>query len=245
MGTTKNVDMSMTEVEVKVVADTTADDQTTEQADAAAEDSAPAAAPKKRRTRSAKYTAVRAQVDKTRQYDPFSAIELIKRLSYSAFPGTITAHVILKEKEAGTTVSVQFPHSTGQSLTVEIADEDTLKKLEAGQIDFDVLLATPAMMGKLSKYAPVLGPRGLMPNPKVGTLLEQPETKKKELESGKITLRAERKAPLMHVVIGNTELETKQLQENLQALVTALKGKISRVSLAATMSPSVKVELSE
>ena len=227
--------MSMNDTEVKVVETPTPETK-------------PADKPKVKRTiqkkiRSKKYQAVRAQIDKTRSYDAFSALELVKKLSYSSFVGTITAHLILGEKFVGERADLQFPHSTGKSIKVEIADDKVLKDIEAGKIDFDILLATPDLMPKLAKLAKILGPRGLMPNPKQGTLTAKPAEKKKELESGKITISSERKAPLLHAIIGNTAMETKQLQENLQALLAAFKDKVKGISLAATMSPGIKVEV--
>lgn len=234
MGQKKSVDMSMDEVEIKIVEATTDGEDNTEKKTV----KKPTA---KKKLRSQKYQAVRSQVDKTRLYDAFSAIELIKKLSYSSFAGTVVAHVILDEKFQGERIGIQFPHSTGKSITVAIADEKLLAKVEKGKIEFDVLLATPNMMPQLAKLAKILGPKGLMPNPKQGTLIDNPKDKKKELESGKITIRSERKAPLMHIVIGNTSLETKELVENLQTLMTTLKDKVSNISLAATMSPGIKV----
>jgi large subunit ribosomal protein L1 len=241
MGQKKNVDMSMTDTKVKVVEveETPADE--TKVVDQEVVNKPQKTTQKKQR--SLKYQAVRAQVDKTRQYDPFSAIELVKKLSYSKFTGTVTAHLELLEKFQGERAELTFPHSTGKSLQVEIASDKTFAKIEAGTIDFDILLATPDLMPKLAKHAKILGPRGLMPNPKQGTLTAKPAEKKKELEAGQISIKTERKAPLMHVVIGNTSMETKELQENLQALINTLKGKIKAISLAATMSPGVKVAL--
>lgn len=229
--------MSSSETEIKVVEATTEKKVKTETEKKTAKPT-----PKKK-LRSKKYQAVRSQVDKTKLYDPFSTIELIKKLSYSSFPGTIVAHVVLEEKFQGERVELQFPHSTGKSITVAIADAKILTDIKAGKIKFDILLATPDMMPKLAKLAKILGPKGLMPNPKQGTLIADPKAKKKELESGKITIRSERKAPLMHIIIGNTSMETKELVENLQTLLTALKDKVIKVSLAATMSPGVKVSL--
>ncbi len=253
MGQQKNIDISMDETELKIVdgdeeaANTEVSEDEAAQDEAATADGAeqkPAKKPTPQvKKRSEKYQAVRSKVDKTREYDPFSAIELVKRLSYSEFPGTITAHLVLKDKFQGERVDFEFPHQTGKTLKVEIADDKTLKKIEAGEIDFDILLATQKMMPKLAKHAPVLGPQGLMPNPKQGTLLENPAERKKELEAGQITLRTERDAPLMHIVLGKTETETKKLVENLQALIDALGTKLQKVSLAATMSPGVRVEL--
>ena len=241
MGQKKNVDMSINKTEVKVVEAPTevAKAEVVENKD---EKKTTKPSPKKK-SRSKKYQAVRSQVDKTKLYDPFSTIELIKKLSYSSFPGTIVAHMVLEERFQGERVELQFPHSTGKSITVAIADDKLLTDIKAGKIKFDILLATPDMMPKLAKLAKILGPKGLMPNPKQGTLIADPKAKKKELESGKITIRSEGKAPLMHIVIGNTNMDTKELVENLQTLLTALKDKVSKISLAATMSPGIKVAL--
>jgi large subunit ribosomal protein L1 len=236
MGQKKNVDMSTSETKIKVVK------ATTEAVETQTEKKTAKPTPKKK-LRSQKYQAVRSQVDKTKLYDPFSTIELIKKLSYSSFPGTIVVHIVLAERFQGERVELQFPHSTGKSITVAIADAKLLTDIKAGKIKFEILLATPDMMPKLAKLAKILGPKGLMPNPKQGTLIADPKTKKKELESGKITIRSERKAPLMHIIIGNTSMETKELVENLQTLLDVLKDKMIKVSLAATMSPGVKVSL--
>ncbi|MBD3250356.1 MAG: hypothetical protein GF381_02185 [Candidatus Pacebacteria bacterium] len=253
MGTTRNVDMSVNPEELekiknKVDADGQAsqNDLTTKSesdSPASSEDQTGQAKPvhlTKKRGRSKKYQAVRSKVDRTKEYDPFSAIELVKKLSYTKFEGTITAHLAVREQ--GMTADVAFPHSRGRDLQIEIADDKTLEKLEKGEIDFDILLAKPEFMPKITKYAPLLGPQGLMPNPKNGTLTPNPEQKKKELQAGKITIKTERKAPIMHVVIGSTEMETKALLENLQTLINSVRNKLKKVTLAATMSPGVKVD---
>jgi large subunit ribosomal protein L1 len=196
-------------------------------------------AKKASRVRSPKYQAARSQVDKTKLYDSFAAIELLKRLSYTKFAGTITAHVITRE--VGASVDLALPYATGSTVKVVIADEALLAELDAGKFDFDILVSTKEFMPKLTKYARVLGPKGLMPNPKNGTLTSNPEGKKKELEAGKTTIKTEKKAPLMHVGIGKTSMETKELVENLNALLKALKGTALKVAIAASMSPSVKV----
>ena len=230
MGTQRNVDMSMDDTKVKKVETESAEDGEEQTSTPRRQD----------KERSKKYKAVRAKVDKTRTYDPFSAVELVKKLSYSDFLGTISAHLVLKEQ--GMVREVEFPHSTGRELKVEIASEKTLKKIEKGNIDFDVLLAAPQFMPKLTKHAPILGPQGLMPNPKNDTLTPNPEQKKKELKSGKLTLKTERKAPLIHVPIGKTDMDSKKVVENLRALIDAFRSKLKKVSIAATMSPGVRVE---
>jgi large subunit ribosomal protein L1 len=198
---------------------------------------------KTKKVRSKKYQAVRSKIDRTKTYDPFATIELAKKLSYTKFPGTITAHLTVKEQ--GLSQEITLPHSTGQTKKIEIASEEVMKKIEAGEINFDILLSTPQFMSKLTKYAPILGPKGLMPNPKNGTLTPNPEQKKKELEAGATVVKTEKKAPLMHVVIGKTDMDTKQLTENLQTLITAFKNKLRKVTLSATMSPGLRVEMEE
>jgi len=192
------------------------------------------------RQRSSKYRAVRAQIDKTKKYDSFAAIELVKKLSYTRFDGTLTAHAVVKE--AGMSVPITFPHSTGKSLRVAIASDEVLAKIGEGHIDFDILVASPQFMPKLAKFAPVLGPKGLMPNPKNGTLTANPEAQKEKLEGGTLTIKTEKKAPLMHIRIGKTSMETKVLVENIEMLVKVLGSKLDRLTIASTMSPGVKIE---
>lgn len=251
MGTKRNVNMSENTDVIKIVSDggetvetnevisTEENQNPTEEQNTSETAEKTAKKEKVVRHRSKKYQVVRAQVDKTKTYDPFAAIELIKKLSYTSFAGTITADMVVKEE--GIQANVSFPHSTGRAVRVAIVNDELLAQIEAGTIDFDILVTEPRFMGKIAKFARVLGPKGLMPNPKNGTVTANPELKKKELESGQVTVKAEKKAPLMHVSLGKTSMETQQLLENLTALTTALKGKIVKLSLSASMSPSVKV----
>jgi large subunit ribosomal protein L1 len=256
MGTKRNADMSATNDEIKIVtapgaetADTQADadkltdsSKTGDSPDTEAAD-ATAAKPKKAKpkgpARSARYSAARAQVDKTKTYDPFAAIEMLKKLSYSKFDGTITAHLLLIE--TGTTANLTLPHSTGKTIKVAIASDKVIADIAAGNIDFDVLVSSKEFMPKLTKHARTLGPRGLMPNPKRGTLTSNPEGKKKELEAGKMMIKTEKKAPVMHITIGKVSMDTKMLVENLQELLNSLTDKVLKASIAASMSPGVKV----
>lgn len=265
MGSKRNADMSSTVDEVKVVAapevaaevnapaGTTSETATVQEAidqvanteasvnDGAETEAKPAAKAKAKvsKGRSKKYHLLRSQVDKTKVYDAFAAVELVKRLSYTSFNGTIEAHGVLKE--TGATASFSFPHSTGKTVRVALASDELIQTVEAGTIDFDILLTTKEFMPKLTKLARVLGPKGLMPNPKNGTLTENPEAKKKELEGGKLTIKTEKKAPLIHTTVGKVSMETKELVENLQALMQAFKGKLVKLSISSTMSPGVKV----
>lgn len=242
MGSKKNVDMTQTESEIKIVEATevaaeAGENQETENVASVKK------VVKQKKVRGKKYQAVRAQLDKSKLYPAKEAVALVKKFSYSKFVGSVEAHVLVRE--VGDNVSLALPHSTGQSVRVTIVDATVLAEIEAGKLDFDVLVTHPEFMPKLARFAKVLGPKGLMPNPKNGTLTPNPELKKKELEAGKFNLKTEKKAPLMHLVIGKTDMDDKALLQNVEALVKALKGKILKLSLAPSMGPGIKVLIEE
>ena len=238
MGTTRNVDMSSQEVKVKKV---TAPAGTTEETPVEDEKAAKTPAkPRKIHVRSQKYTAIKSKVDRNRKYDALSAVELIKQLSYAKFGGTVAADVEVISTDV--TAEVTLPHLTGKQQKVVIADDTILKQIEAGQLDFDVLVSSPQFMPKLAKYARILGPKGLMPNPKNGTLSPNPERAVKELAAGKQIIKTEKKQPLMHISLGKTSTETKALIENLRALYSPLKNKVISITISSTMSPGVKID---
>src|SRR5581483_8221890 len=141
----------------------------------------------------------------------------------------------------GMSAALTLPNSTGKSIRVAIVDDALLDEIAAGNINFDALLATPQYMPKLARFAPVLGPKGLMPNPKNGTLTPNPEVQKKKLEAGTTTVKTEKKAPLLHIQIGKVSMDTAKLAENLDAVIKSLGTKLDGVTIAATMSPGVKV----
>lgn len=192
--------------------------------------------------RSKKYVAARSRVDRTRNYPLEEAVSLLKQASYSKFDGTVTAHLnLLREVPP---VEVTFPHTTGKKLRVAIVNEEILDQISQEIIEFDVLLTTPAMMPKLAKYARFLGPRGLMPNPKNGTVTNDPEAKMASLQAGSVVVKSEKKSPLMHVRVGKISQSETEIAENVQALMRAVNPQnIEKVTLAATMSPGVKVQL--
>lgn len=197
----------------------------------------------KKRERSQRYVHARSMVDRTKFYSLEEAIELVKRTAYGRFEGTITAHMNLKKEMKPT--EVKMPHNTGKKLNVAIATEDVLAEIEAGNIDFDVLLATPQMMPKIAKFARVLGPKGLMPNPKTGTVTSDPEAKKEALQGGAITIKSERKAPLLHVRVGKENQPTEEIVANIEAVIKAVgPTSVLKLTLAPTMGPGVKVSLS-
>lgn len=227
--------MTQTETEVKVV-------ESNEPA-AEGEEKAEKKVAKAKKVRGKKYQSVRAQLDKSKLYPVKEAVELVKKLSYSKFTGSVEAHVVVKE--VGENVSLSLPHSTGKTVNVTIVDNQVLADIEAGKVDYQILVAAPEFMPKLARFAKVLGPKGLMPNPKNGTLSPNPELRKKELEAGKFNLKTEKKAPLMHLVIGKTDMKSEELVANIEALAKALKGKIAKLSISASMSPGIKVLIVE
>jgi len=230
MGAKRNVDMSATNDKIKVVKTKTTlvNDKTKTQLT-------------KQRRRSKKYQAKRALIDKTKIYSLKQAIELVKKTSYSKFDGTITASLIFKE--VGEQAKLSLPHSTGKKIRVAIASDELITQIASGKIEFDVLLAKPEFVPKLAKYARVLGPKGLMPNPKNGTISAHPERRAQELAGGEIVIKTDRKQPLSHIIIGKVSYKTDDLVENLQVLIKTLQNKLVKLTLAASMSPSVKVAL--
>ncbi len=242
MGSKKNVDMTESETKVKIVE--TAISEENNSSEKAAEQTLVKKPAKAKKVRGKKYQAVRAKVDRSKFYPIKDAVELVKKLSYTKFVGSVEAHVVARE--IGDNVGLALPHSTGQSVKVTIVDAEVLNQIEAGNIEgFGILIAHPEFMPKLAKFARVLGPKGLMPNPKNGTLTPNPELKKKELEAGKFNLKTEKKAPLMHLTIGKTDMSASDLIENAEALIKALKGKILKLSLAPSMGPGIKVLIEE
>jgi large subunit ribosomal protein L1 len=239
----KNVDMSSTEMDIKIVKAEENSEVTPAEAETTEKTEEKAVKPKKTtsRVRGRKYQAVRAKIDRTKKYDLETAIELLKKTSYVKFDATVEAAFVLKD--IGTTVNVSLPHSTGITVKVAIVTPELLTKIEAGEIDFDVLVSGPEFMPKLAKFARVLGPKGLMPNPKNGTLTTNPEQKKKELEAGAFTLKTEKKAPLMHLGVGKVSMKNEDLVENVQALLKVLKGKLVKLSISSSMGPGIKVEV--
>ena len=198
----------------------------------------------KKQSRSRRYQQARALVDRTITYPLDQAIALVKKTSVTRFDASVEAH--LNVTETGLKAEIQFPHSTGRTTKVAIADDKILEDVAAGKFDFDVLLATPDMMPKLAKLAKILGPKGLMPNPKSGTITQDPEKKKKEMEGGKTLVRTEPKSPLVHVVIGKVSMKEAELAANFTALIKGLlPHNVLKFTLSSTMGPGIKVNLEE
>lgn len=194
------------------------------------------------RVRGKKYNDVKKLVEKNKLYSLSEAIELVKKTSFSRFTGSVEAHINVKEKGMRGTVSL--PHGSGKQVKVVIADDSLIEKVQNGKIDFDIVVAHPSMMPKLARVARILGPKGLMPNPKAGTISPKPEEVAKKLSSGQMQWKTEAEAPIVHTIIGKTDFDSKKISENFNQLMKAIgPEKINSVFIKATMGPSVKIQL--
>lgn len=197
---------------------------------------------------SKRYRAVEEKYDRSLSYDLPQAISLARELSYSKFPGTVELHArLVKPKkggeEAGFRTVLTLPHGSGKTKKVAIATDELLEAIAAGKLDFDVLVASPAMMPKLAKVAKILGPKGLMPSPKSGTISEKPEELVGEFAKGRLEARAD-KDHNVHLPVGKVSQSEAELTTNIEAVLRALpKSRIQSATLAATMSPPVRLKL--
>ncbi|WKZ25604.1 MAG: hypothetical protein QY322_04465 [bacterium] len=193
-------------------------------------------------TRGKKYLKSKENISSTTLYKLSDAIKMVKESSYSKFDGTMELHLIVKRQ--GTSAQVTLPFSTGKQKKVEIATEKTLEKLKTGKIDFDLLLATAEMMPKLAIYARLLGPRGLMPNPKNGTVIKK-DSDAEKFKGNLITVKTEREQPLIHTSFGKVSQKEEELVKNAECIITALgeSKSIIRAFVKSTMSPSVKIQI--
>lgn len=213
-------------------------------------------------------------VDITKDYSPEEAVELVKKTSYTKFDGTIEAHLRMgldpRKADQQIRSTVQLPHGTGRQVRVMVFAEgqdqkdaldagadhagtdEYIQKIQEGWFEFDVSVATPGVMSKVGRLGKLLGPRGLMPSPKAGTVVQGADVGRvvSELKAGRVEFRLDRTANV-HVPIGKASFTEKQLFENLSALMesivqakpSAAKGLyIRRVTLSATMGPGVKVD---
>jgi len=214
---------------------------------------APAKAKQKKkikvRVRSKRYVEAASLVDKTKTYPLPDAVSLVKQTSSTKFDGTIELHINLNPVSLGEKKdyrgAVVLPHGTGKQVRVVIADDAVLADVEAGKINFDILVAHPSMMPKLAKVARILGPKGLMPNPKTGTVTADTEKRAKELATGSVNFKTEPDQPIIHMVVGKVSFDEKKLVDNLGAIFTAIgKNKIAKATLSSSMGPGIKIVIS-
>lgn len=201
------------------------------------------------RERGKRYQEALKLVNKTKLYPLSDAVKLVKQTSITKFDGTVELHINLNPLSLGDKKdfrgSVSLPHGTGKQVRVAIADDKLLSNVEAGKIDFDVLVAHPSMMPKLAKVAKILGPRGLMPNPKTGTIGENPEKIAESLSKGKMNFKTEPDQPILHMTIGKVSFEPSKLLENIEAILDAVgRNKISKATLSSTMGPGIRIAVS-
>ena len=222
-----------------------------------------------------KYLAAAAKVDHDREYNPQEAIALVKETSITSFDATVELHLRLgvdsRHADQQVRSVVVLPHGTGKAVRVVVFaegdgaslareagadyvadDDEMIKKIQNGWTDFDVAIATPDMMGKVGRLGRVLGPRGLMPNPKAGTVVSAEDIPRvvNETKAGRVEFRVDKTSNL-HVSIGKVSFDENQIYENMTALMEAVKKArpasskgtyVRRVTLTTTMGPGIKVD---
>ncbi|MCL5237530.1 MAG: 50S ribosomal protein L1 [Nitrospirae bacterium] len=216
-----------------------------------------------------------AKVDKSKEYSVEEAISLVKESSYAKFDETVDMSINLgvdpKKSDQMVRGTVVLPHGTGKKVRVlvfakgekekeardagadYIGAEDLVEKIQKGWLDFDKTVATPDLMGLVGKLGKVLGPRGLMPNPKLGTVTFDIAKAVKEIKAGKVEYKVE-KAGIVQVPVGKVSFDKEKLLENTMAILKSVvkakpstsKGKyIKRITMSSTMGPGVKIDITK
>lgn len=219
-----------------------------------------------------KHDAAKTKVDRTKQYSIEDGLEVLKQSCWAGFDETVEMafNLGVDPRKADQMVRgmVSLPHGTGKVARVLVfakgekekeareagADfvgaEDLVEKIQGGWLDFDSAIATPDLMGVVGRLGRVLGPRGLMPNPKLGTVTFDVAKAVKDIKAGKVEYRVE-KAGIVHVPVGKLSFETTQLVDNISAVVSALikakpstsKGRyVKKVTLSSTMGPGIPID---
>jgi large subunit ribosomal protein L1 len=198
------------------------------------------AALKKLRVRSKRYLAARKKVDANKLYSLKDAVELVKETSLTKFDGKVEAHLTVTEE--GSLGEIAFPHLDLGAKKIVILNDSVLAEIKDGKINFDILIATPVTMPKLLPFARTLGPRGLMPNPKSGTLTDKPEEAVKKLSVAKTPLKTEKKAKVIHLVVGKVSQPAQELVANVTELIRVIRPqRLKKLVLTSTMGPGIKV----
>lgn len=225
------------------------------------------------RTHGKKYSEVAKKVDRSRAYSPEEAVALVKETAYTKFDSTVETHMRLgidpRHADQQVRGTVTLPAGTGKTVRVvafaqgdaarqareagadRVGAEDLATDVQNGWLDFDVAVATPDMMRVIGGLGRVLGPRGLMPNARTGTVTPNIAQAIREIKGGRVEFRADRSG-LLHVPIGKVSFGPEQIMDNFRALVAAVvaarpsgaKGTYVRtVTLTSTMGPGVKVDV--
>jgi len=197
---------------------------------------------RKAKVRGKKYQKAKKLIDVNKYYSLKDAIKLVKETSFSKFVGKIEAHI--NTFDIGNVGDIVFPHLETASKKIVVLNDTILAEIKEGKINFDILIATPATMPKLLPFAKMLGPKGLMPNPKNGTLTDKPEDSVKKLSVAKTQIKTEKKAPVIHIIVGLTSQPVEEISANIAELIKVVKpNKIKKLAICATMGPAVKVEV--
>jgi len=192
--------------------------------------------------RGKKYQAAKKKVDVTKYYPLKEAVKLVKETSFSKFDGKVEAHVTVLD--TGNVGEITFPHLESVGKKVVVLNDTILAEIKDGKVNFDILIATPSTMPKLLPFAKTLGPKGLMPNPKNGTLTDDTESAVKKLSVAKTIIKTEKKSPVIHIIVGKVSQSVEELTANISELINVVKAnKIKKLALCATMGPCVKVEV--
>lgn len=230
----------------------------------------PITRPKSER-RGKKYRELAKKVDADKVYDLSEALELAVATSPTKFDASVEVHVRLgvdpRQADQNIRATVALPHGTGKTIRVAVfapeadhkaakeagadivGDETFLAQLDKETIDFDILVATPQYMPRLGKYARLLGPRGLMPNPKSGTVSANVAQAVKESKAGKVEYRVDKQA-IVHLSIGKVSFGATKLNDNAQAFITSLASQkpssikgvyVKNMNISTTMGPGIKV----
>ena len=223
--------------------------------------------------RGKKYQAAYAKIDKNKVYSLDEATKLVVDTNPSKFDASVEVHARLgvdpRQADQNIRATVSLPHGTGKKITVAVfapkaehdkatkagadivADEEFLQQLDKGVLNFDILITTPAYMPKLGKYARTLGPRGLMPNPKSGTISADVAKATTEAKAGKVEYRVDKQA-IVHLSVGKVSFGADKIAENIKAFFdslqahkpSTLKGAyIQSIFIATSQGPSIKVDL--
>lgn len=219
-----------------------------------------------------KFREAAAKVDRAAVYAPLEAVKLVKELANAKFDETVEAHFRLgidtRKADQNIRGSISLPHGTGKTVRVAvfaegaqaeqaaeagadvIGSDELIAQIQKGEIYFDAAIATPMMMAKVGRIGKILGPRGLMPNPKLGTVTMDVAKMVSELKAGRVEYRADRYG-ICHVPLGRVSFDEQKLVENYAALYTEIlrvkpasaKGKyVKSISVSSTMGPGVKID---
>lgn len=220
------------------------------------------------------FRAAAEKVEKFKLYSPLEAVKLVKEVAPAKFDETVEAHFRLgidtRKADQNIRGSISLPHGTGKTVRVAvfaegekareaeeagadvIGSDELLAAIQGGEINFDAAIATPNMMAKVGRIGKILGPRGLMPNPKLGTVTMDVAKMVGELKAGRVEYRADRYG-ICHVPVGKVSFDDQKLVENYAALYTEIlrvkpssaKGRyVKSIALSSTMGPGVKVDSS-